>query len=318
MSHFNIVSNIDNGVGLEADSKLLKSLLESWGHTARLIHYKKRGDIEEAPRAKANFHLEVACYDLMSRKVADKNIYWPNCEWFAPWDHKTGLPDFDHVWCKTNDAVKIMQKYTDVAKIAYIGFEAKDLYDPTIERQRKFLHVAGQSRYKNTSSVAYCFANMLQDEDVKPELTIIGAYPEEYHFALGAKNITTHQRVSDDEMKQLLNSHLFHVLPAGYEGYGQALNEGLGTSSVVITTRHPPMSDFPGVPQDLLVPYQDLIVELAAMRARVVAAPVRDMVKKALKLKPERIEEIQRNARAAFLSSREEFRTNFKNAIDKL
>ena len=49
-----------------------------------------------------------------------------------------------------------------------------------------------------------------------------------------------------------------------------------------------------------------------------VAAPIRDVVKKALKLKPERIEEIQREARAAFLADREAFRAAFKREIDSL
>ena len=93
MSHFNIISNINNGVGLEWDSKLLKSLLESWGHTAKLVHYRKRNETEEAPRAAANIFLEVVNYDLLARNIAKENWFIPNPEWFAPWDHKNGPPD---------------------------------------------------------------------------------------------------------------------------------------------------------------------------------------------------------------------------------
>ncbi len=320
MSHFNVVSNIDNGVGLQKDAELLHDLLVSWGHTVRLIHYKKRNQVEEAPGAAANIFLEVVNYDLIARRISPCNILIPNPEWLAPWDHKAGMPDFDLILCKTQDAVRILTKLTAEyqKKVRFIGFESRDLYDPSIPRERKFLHVAGQSRYKNTMATTYCFSNMMQDEDIKPELTIIGAYPDEYAFGLNCKYIKTHERVSEEDLKHMMNSHLFHLMPAGYEGWGHALNEGIGCGAVVITTNHPPMNEFNGVARDLLVPYQDTIPELAAQRARVVAAPIRDVVKKALRMKPEQIEKIQVEARAAFLKDREEFRSNFKAVVDSL
>lgn len=320
MSHYNICSNIDNQVGLQKDSELLRDLLESWGHTVRLIHYKKRNQVEEAPNAIANIFVEVVNYDLIARQIAPHNIFIPNPEWLAAWDHKPGFPDFDLILCKTQDAVRILTKLTAEyqKKVRYVGFEARDLYDPSIPRERKFLHVAGQSRYKNTMATTYAFSNMMQDEDVRPELTIVGAYPDEYAFGVNSKNIKTYQHVTEEEMRQLMNSHLFHLMPAGYEGYGQSLHESIGCGAVTITTNHPPMNEFPGVAQDLLVPYQDTIVELAAMRARVVAAPIRDIVKKALRMKPEQIEKIQTEARAAFLKDREDFRSNFKAVVEEL
>ena len=73
MSHFNICSNIDNGVGLQKDAELLRDLLVEWKHTAKLVHYKKQGDIEEAPRARANIFLEVVAYNLVARRIADQH-----------------------------------------------------------------------------------------------------------------------------------------------------------------------------------------------------------------------------------------------------
>jgi hypothetical protein len=318
VKHFNICSHIDNQCGLQKDAELLRDLLVSWGHTVKLIHYKKQNQVEEAPKADANIFLEVVNYDLIARHIAKENWLIPNPEWLAPWDHKNGLPDFDLILCKTQDAVRILTKLTAEyqKKVRYIGFESRDLYDPTIPRERKFLHVAGQSRYKNTMATTYAFARMMEDEDTKPQLTIVGAYPDEYAFGKDSKNIKTYERVSDDEMKQLMNSHLFHLMPAGYEGWGHALHESLGVSAVTITTNHPPMNEFDGVAKDLLVPYQDTIPELAATRARVVAAPIRDIVKKALRMKPEQIEPIQAEARAAYLKEKEDFRKNFKNIVE--
>ena len=320
MKRFNICSNIDNGVGLQKDAELLKALLESWGHSVNLVHYQKRNQMEEAPRVDANIFLEVVSYDLIARKIARENILIPNPEWFAPWDHKTGLRDFDQILCKTQDAVRIFTKLADCKPtVKYIGFESRDLYDESIPRERKFLHVAGQSRYKNTMATVYAFARLsMEDDGPRPELTVVGAYPEEYAFGKDSKNIKTYSRITDEELKQLMNSHTFHIMAAGYEGWGHALNEGLGCGAVVMTTNHPPMNEFAGVATDLLIPYQDTIVELSAMRARVVAIPVWNAVKKALKMKQEQINAIGSAARIAFLKQREDFRNNFKAIVEAL
>jgi hypothetical protein len=317
MKHFNICSNIDNGVGLEADSKLLRDLLTSWGHQVTLIHYRKQNQIEEAPSAFANIYLEVINYNLIARRNSVENWFIPNPEWFAPWDHEAGLPAITKVLCKTQDAMSVMARHTDPAKLRHIGFESRDLYDPEIPRERKFLHVAGQSRYKNTMSTVYAFAKMLDEDAGKPLLTVVGAYPEEYAFGIGSKNITTLQRVTDESMRHLMNSHLFHLMPAGYEGWGHALNEGLGVGGVVITTNHPPMNEFRGICEPLLVSYQDIVPELAAMRARVVAPQVRDAVQKALKMSPEAISVHRLRARAEFLTQRDRFRETFKQIVEE-
>lgn len=320
MKRFLLCTNSDNGVGLQKDAELLASLLESWGHSAKIIHYKKRNQIEEAPQADVAIYMEVVSYDLVARNLVQENWFIPNPEWFQKADHKEGLIDFTKVLCKTHDAVRIFTKITAEyqKKVRYIGFESRDLYDPSIPRERKFLHVAGQSRYKNSAATVYSFARMMQDEDVKPYLTVVGAYPDEYAFGKDAPNIKTYERVSDDEMKQLLNSHLFHVMASGYEGWGHALHESLGCGAVTITTNFPPMNEFPGVCQDLLVPYQDTIPELSATRARVVAAPIRDIVKKALKMKPDQIETVQKEARAEYLKDVQDFRNNFKQIVEAL
>lgn len=316
---FGLITNTDNGVGLQKDAEILKGLLESWGHSAHTIHYKKQNQIEEAPPADVHIYMEVVNYNLVARKISKEDWFIPNPEWFQVCDHPRGLRNFSQILCKTQDAVRIFTKLAEFKpSVKYVGFESRDLYDPDIPRERKFFHGAGQSRYKNTMSVGYSFARMFQDEDVKPALTVVGAYPDEYAFTVGSPNVTTHQRVTDEEMKQLMNSHLFHVLPSGYEGWGHALNEGLGCGAVMLTTAHPPMCEFDGVPQNLLIPYQDTIPELAATRARVVAAPIRDAVKKALRMKPEEVEQIQKDARSAFLKQRDDFRNNLKSIVEAL
>ena len=51
------------------------------------------------------------------------------------------------------------------------------------------------------------------------------------------------RRVSQDELRYLMNSHFCQVMPSAYEGYGQVLHEALGVGQVIITTNAPPMNE---------------------------------------------------------------------------
>src|SRR5260370_21828027 len=314
---FNICTNTDNGVGLQADAELLKSLLESWGHFVKLVHFKKTAELEEAPQVDVNLFLEVIAYDLIKR--AKQNWLMPNPEWFASCDHMIGLPQISKFLCKTKEAVRIFTELYGPERVTYVGFESRDLYDPDVPRQRKFFHMAGQSRYKNSQAVAYAFAKYFDDpsdKDVHKELVFVGAYVEEVQFAQGHKNVRYIQRASDAELKKLMNECLFHVIPSGTEGWGHAIHEALGCGAVVITTDYPPMNEFNGTAKELLVPYQRTIPELAAQRAMVGAMEVKAIIEKAWKLSDAKIKVIVEGARDAFLTQREQFRQNFKNVVD--
>ena len=310
----NLCTNLDNGVGLEQDYKMLRALLESWGHKVEGVHYKRID--AGCPRADLNIFLEVIPSAMFP--FAKQQWLIPNPEWFAEWDNSAIMPKIDKILCKTHDAVRIFKElYPDLQnRVEYIGFESRDLYDPSIPRIRKFLHVAGQSRYKNSPAVAYCFAKCFDDYDPKErlDLVFVGAYPEDCAFAKDAKNVQYIQRASDAQMKQLLNECQFHIIPAGAEGYGHIIHEGLAVGAVVITTDFPPMNEF-GTPKELLVRYQRDIQELSARRALVGAYEVREGVEKAWKLSADKIAQYSAEARSTFLADREFFRNKFKSIV---
>jgi glycosyltransferase involved in cell wall biosynthesis len=314
---FNICTNTDNGVGLQADAELLRDLLKSWGHQVTLVHYKKTREIEEAQRADVNLFLEVIAYGLLNR--APNNWLIPNPEWFVPCDHCPGMPQINRILCKTQDAVQIFSDLYGANRVRHIGFESRDLLDTGVERRRRFLHVAGQSRYKNSKAVAYAFAKFFGDKSepkLYQELVFVGAYPEEVEFARDAKNVTYIQRASSAELKQLMNECQFHIMPSGTEGWGHVIHEGLGCGAVVVSTDHPPMNEFIGIDRELLIKPQKTFPQLSAMQANVGAYEVRAMIEKALRLTPERISAISNRAREYFLSQRDEFRTKFKKEME--
>ena len=215
---FNLISNTNNGVGLQADCHLLRGLLTSWGHQAELVHYKRVD--AGSPRADVNIFLETIASAMFP--FAKQQWLIPNQEWFAPWDNNAIMQKMDKILCKTYDAVKIFTElYPELQnRVQHIGFESKDNYDPGIPRQRRFLHIAGQSRYKNSPAVAYAFAKCFDDWDPKDrvELTFVGAYPEDFAFAKDSKNCRYIQRATDAEMKRLQNECLFHIIPSGPKG----------------------------------------------------------------------------------------------------
>lgn len=316
---FNIVTNIDNGVGLEGDYKLLKSLLESWGHSVNGVHFKKIDG--GTPRADINIHLEVLVDAVFDR--ARENWLIPNQEWWAPWDHQNSMNRVNKILCKTEDAARIFRDLYPEFKdrVQYIGFESIDLYDPTVERKRKFLHVAGQSRYKNSQAVAYAFAKYFDDpsdKSIHKELIFIGAYEEEARFARDRKNVQYHTRVSDAEMKRISNECLFHIIPSGAEGWGHAIHQGIGVGAVVISTNFPPMNEFKGIDPELLLPYQRTSPELAAQRAFVGALEVKAGIDKVWSMSEERIQNIRSHARAAFLDQRDNFRKTIKAIVESV
>ena len=69
-------------------------------------------------------------------------------------------------------------------------------------------------------------------------------YDYELDKDLISNNITIIQRkLSEIELKYLMNSHMFHFSPSCFEGFGHTICEGLSCGSVVITTNNGPMNE---------------------------------------------------------------------------
>jgi hypothetical protein len=222
----NIISNIDNCHGLQRDYEILREILTSAGHQVNGVRYDL---IRAAQKADINIFLEMALpvFDLDA-----ENWLIPNPEWFYP-HYAPNLEKYSRVLCKTQDALRIFEGLTNCAE--YLGFESRDYFRPEVKRERRFLHVAGKSPHKGTASIIEAW----QRFSIPYPLTVISA-----KACAGAANVRVVRRVSEAEYIEMLNSHLFHVCPSQYEGWGHCLHEGLGVGAVVLTTDAPPMSYF--------------------------------------------------------------------------
>jgi hypothetical protein len=283
---FNVISNLANGVGLQRDFIQLQYELQRRGHTVKGVQFNAKPFV--ITPADVNIFDEVVNPDAF--RAAPKQWVMPHPEWwFAGWDQYP----YDKVLAKTRDCERIF-KAKFGAKCQYLGWLARDLYQPEVQRERKFLHVAGKSRMKNTSAV------ILGCQHAGVPLTVISEY-------VG----TVRKRITDHELAILMNSHFCHVMPSEYEGYGHVLHEARGASQIVITTNAPPMNELrPAV----LVPSESTSRHHEGLLHRVSARSVADAVNLVLSMSAEDIRVYRAEARAMF----EQEVVDFQKALDGL
>lgn len=312
MALVNIITNHTNGAGLQKDSDLLTAILQSRGHDVRKIQFDaptaRRHGQGIQHRADVNFFME-----LVNKNVLDSapiNVLIPNSEWWsdAAWGSLIGR--FHFVWAKTVDCQRIwLKKAKNPACVRLIGWEAQDFYNPEIPRQMRFLHCSGKSLTKNTAAVMEAW----RVYKIPYPITVSAWKPEIVKLCQGIPNVTHVSRFPEESMAQVMNQHLFHVMPSKYEGFGMAIHEALGCGGVVLTTDAAPMREFAGIPQELLLPVTQVIPTRAARFNIVSAAGIAEKVHQAAGLSDDQLHDLIIKARAGF----EQDRAFFNKAILK-
>jgi hypothetical protein len=305
----NLISNVSNGAGLERDCQLFSALLERLGHTTRLIAYDRPHEGLSYP-ADINIFLEVMVPYLMN--MASVNWLMPNSEWWEFQTGESGLPRINLVLCKTHDCESIWGK--KLGRTFYCGFEAADLSNntPLLNKEVAFLHLAGNSGTKNTTAVVDCWR---QYQPPYP-ITIVSRDPAVRVQCHGVPNVKYEQRLADSHVAHAVNSVRFHLLPSEYEGYGQGLHEALGCGGIVLTTDAPPMTEFPGIPQELLIPSTGTFIRRLATCHHVSPEGVRDSVEKAVALSNDRLCQLSLAAREGFETERQCFRDRMARLLN--
>ena len=313
----NVVTSLC-GKGLEREYLLLKDILNAHDVYVNVYHYTNYAG-SNFVRADINIFLEVVMPNVFN--LSRENWLFPNCEWWNAINDQF-LSRFTKVCCKTMDCYRIWAGdgastgKVGPYKAIYTGFEARDLYHPEIPRENRFLHLAGQSEFKNTEAVIEAWRTGGWNQKPFP-LTLVTSQKKYQDLCEGVEGITCIPRASEDELVKLMNSHRFHILPSAYEGFGHALNEGIGCGALVITTAAPPMSEFDGIQADWLVPVSGYTVRALARLSQVPAWGVQAACSKAVEVsdRPVELENRSRAAREAFLKSREFFRQKLLSLV---
>ena len=305
----NIITNITNGAGLERDATLFAALLESMGHKWRMIAYD-RPHTGIAYPADINLFIEVMVASLLNN--APVNWFMPNSEWYDAFTAECALPRINTVLCKTHDCEAIWGK--KLGRTYYTGFEATDMSNntPVLSKELAFLHLAGNSGTKNTDAVIDCWRMYAPPYPIM----IVSRDPAIRVKCHGVANVRYEQRLADSHVTHFFNNHIFHLRPSEYEGYGQGLHEALGCGGIVITTQAPPMNEFPGVPQELMIAPSGTLARRLAIGHVVSPQGVFEAVKRAVALSPDRLTQLSIEARQGFENERIEFRQRIARLLE--
>lgn len=300
----NIITTIDNGVGLQTDTRLLKQVLTAMGHNVTAVH---RLDPSSARPADLNIFLEIVSEKFFF--AAPRSWLMPNPEWYYPeaWDRF--LPKLDAILCKTPDAYRLFSERHK--RTFYTGFMSVDWNDTKVPRRKEFLHVQGKSRYKNTQTVIKAW----EEHKIQAPLTIVA---ERNPMVSNVPGITWRGYIPAGTLRALYNSRLFHLCPSEYEGFGHYIHEALACGAIVLTSDLPPMSEFRGCPKELLIPVSDTYQCQIATMARVSPTAIAATVDRCLSLDDATIERYRQEARAAYDLEVRDFQERLLKAVNSI
>lgn len=292
----NLIS-VDNGVGLTQDVAIVKQILK--GHSCRFFDVKT-GNVQAAD---VNIFFEII-NDRFYR-FAPVNLFFPNPEWF--WFQRA-LYGIDLVLCKTMDAVDIFNGLG--CNTIYTSFTSRDLRIKNSKKSDYYLHLAGKSTNKGTREVVEAWT------DDMPALILASS---KHRWQVGRHVKAIYDRMSDEELQQLMNICSFHVCPSDYEGFGHYIWEAKSCGGIVITTDGEPMSDFvkDGI-DGFTVAVRKRSKQQLAILKHIDPQALRKVVKKAQELTPEQINDMTKQSRISWERNDKFFREIFRKIIDNV
>jgi glycosyltransferase involved in cell wall biosynthesis len=324
----------NNGRGLSHDLRLLRETLESLGHEvyftetgpkrhrltpaalwlrARLIWQWLRHGCRGSWKFDANIMLEHVRPAYVG--VARRNLFIPNPEWMSPRDERH-LHRIDALLAKTRTAAAIFEARG--IRTLYIGFRSTDCLIPETPRQPRFLHLAGASRMKGTRRL---LALWRRHPEWPPLLVLQSAQTAQGIPDTPARDNVVHRigTLADlAEVRQLQNSHVFHLCLSEAEGWGHYIAEAMSCGAVVLTCDAPPMNELVRPDRGLLVAATPSGQLNAAMRYQFDEASLEATVEYASTLDAARYTEIGARARTWFEANQRSFAGLLQDALQKL
>ncbi|HET7411802.1 MAG TPA: glycosyltransferase [Pararhizobium sp.] len=234
----NLIIVKQNAYGLTRDAALLADAIGRAGAgTCETVGVRDRSVADVLygrRRTRRAFHIERAFPNWFS--ASEENWLIPNQERF-PKRQLYRLKGIDLVLAKTRHAEEIFAARG--AATRYLGFTSEDRFDPAIAKNwNGFYHLAGASTLKGTDDLVALWKRhpewptlcLVQKQElapraVPPNIRLIARY------------------LSDQELRELQNSHGIHLCPSRAEGWGHHILEGMSCRSVVLVTDAAPMNE---------------------------------------------------------------------------
>lgn len=225
-----IVSNINNGKGLQRDYEVLRAELLALGHEVVGIHFQ-----DDRLKAFARFDLLV-CLETPAPEfhhLADRCWLIPNPEWL---EAGLDIRSFERVLVKTKSGVEALKGRHP--NVELIGWSTRD-FGPAVEgRSGQFLHIVGGSMVKGTAAVLAAWKKSAPPD---ARLTIVG----QRRVVRGRmpRGVTMKTGITDEELKALYAETAWLIEPSEVEGFGHVFREAMSAGCGVITTNAPPMNE---------------------------------------------------------------------------
>ncbi|MDR6842087.1 glycosyltransferase [Pseudoxanthomonas sacheonensis] len=247
--------------------------------------------------------------NLMQEHIRAEYLPWAEINVLVPHPEYLLQPDIallsriDCVFVKTRHAEEILTRLG--SRTEYIGFTSEDRMDDQVPREQAFLHVAGKSGNKGTQAVLEAW----RQHPHWPRLTLVQRSRSlPVNDADTANVIRLTEYVADDALRQMQNSHRFHLCPSRTEGFGHYLMEALGVGAVTLTTDGAPMNELVTAERGILIPVARTGRQAAATTWLVDAAGIAEAVERALALDEGKCETLGKAAREFFLENDRMFR----------
>lgn len=324
-----------NGVGLSRDFDLLEGALRAAGCAVSLQRCERRERrrrravstwmaakvrrlpfIAERNAAAMRWDLNVMLEHVWPQFLhqARHNVLVPNPEWCDRRD-RSFFDAIDRLWTKSEMAEQLFRALGGAT--FHIGFDSEERLCAEVERQAKFLHLAGRSPLKGTQRLL----SLWRRHPEWPTLTVIenDAMPDKSASIRDSHNIQYRRGyMSDEELRQLQNAHRFHVCPSEAEGWGHYIAEAMSARAITITTDAPPMNELVRPERGILVSGRGGAQHNLARLVCFDEAALEQAIAYCLSMRGEQLEAIGNAARVWFQANKGGFAARVAAALDEI
>jgi hypothetical protein len=211
------------------DVALLDAFLLARGHTVGISHPDGRcrpADVNlyltqpGCHRDRAEHHISVVDLETLDERWLDD------------------LHQMAQIWVKSTVAhERLMARGFD--RVRFTSFLSRDPFDPSVVRERRALHVAGDAQ--GTATVLLAYETAARIDVVLPPLTVLSRQPLWKQLPPGVRyhEGDLPQLVIDD----LLNNHRYHLCLSEHEDWGHGIVEATACQGIVITVDASPMHE---------------------------------------------------------------------------
>jgi len=310
------------GFGNRLDLELVASLLEQNGFDVTRYPVSERSKVarlkplaRRAVSLRGRFDLNIFLAPIFPEwlPLARKNLLIPNVEGFAAHLRKW-LPEIDLVLAKTRLTGRVFSQLG--CKTQYVGFMSEDRLDEQVPRDAtKFFHTCS-SQFKGTKSLLEAWKKHPEWPELVAVINNNDQIPADFH----APNVRAiRERLSNDEIRRLQNSFVFHICSSEAEGFGHYIMEAMSCRAITLTTNAPPMNELVEPSRGFLIDCLDKTVAMnLSHRYFIKPESLEEQVHRAMKLDQAAISQIGSNARDFFLETNQHFRKNFPELIRSL